>query len=117
MVRGDTSNQAICEHKEQRREEKACDQPYLASMFGFDKEMEARQDASSDQIVMLIRDRLERHPHFRGRASQFQVERIGGEVVLSGRLPTYYLKQLLQEAVKDIPDVAHIDNRVEVTFH
>ena len=29
--------------------------------------------------------------------------------MLSGRLPTYYLKQLLQEAVKLVPDIGNMD--------
>ena len=116
MTRGDNRNLAVSKDKN-REERQFGGESYLASMFGFGEEENRRQDARSDQIVMLIRERLERHPHFRGRASQFQIEMIGGAIVLSGRLPTYYLKQLLQEAVKDIPDVTHIDNRVEVTFH
>jgi hypothetical protein len=44
-----------------------------------------------------------------------KIEAIGGSIVLSGG-STYYLKQLLQEAIRAIPDVAHIDNRVDVTF-
>ncbi len=40
---------------------------------------------------------------------------IGDSVVVSGRVPTYYLKQLLQEAIRAIPDVAHIDNCVDVS--
>lgn len=73
-------------------------------------------DVPPDVVASLIRERLEEHPHFRGRISMLQIESIGGSVVLSGRLPTYYLKQLLQEAVRRVPDVKHIDNRVEVTF-
>ena len=73
-------------------------------------------DAETDSKVSRIRERLEDHPHFRGRTHLLQIEAIGGSVVVSGRLPTYYLKQLLQEAVRAIPDVAHIDNRVDVTY-
>lgn len=66
--------------------------------------------------VSLIRERLEDHPHLRGRTHLFQIEAMGGSVVVSGRLPTYYLKQLLQEALRTIPDVGDIDNCVDVTF-
>ena len=48
-------------------------------------------------MVSLIRERLEEHPHFRGRTCLLQIESVGTSVVVSGRLPTYYLKQLLQE--------------------
>ncbi len=73
-------------------------------------------DVQFDPIVSSIRERLEGHPHFRGRSDLLQIESIGGSVVVSGRLPTYHLKQLLQEAIKAIPSVKHIDNRVDVTF-
>jgi hypothetical protein len=38
----------------------------------------------------------------------------GGVLTLNGRLPSYYLKQMAQEAVAGIPGVRHIDNRIEV---
>src|SRR3954464_8381389 len=37
-----------------------------------------------------------------------------GVLTLWGRLPTYYLKQVAQEAVADIQGVRRIDNRIEV---
>ncbi len=37
-----------------------------------------------------------------------------GVLTLHGRLPTYYLKQIAQEAVAGIPGVRRIDNRIEV---
>jgi hypothetical protein len=40
----------------------------------------------------------------------------GDTLVLSGCLPSHYLKQLLQEALKALPGVANIDNQVVVTW-
>ena len=40
---------------------------------------------------------------------------IGDSVVVSGCVATYYLKQLLQEAIQAIPDFARIDNCVDVS--
>lgn len=68
----------------------------------------------SPSLVSLIRERLERHPHFRGRASLFQVELLEGTIVLSGCLPSYYLKQLMQEAIRPLLGLVGIDNRVLV---
>ena len=65
-------------------------------------------------IVSSIRARLEQHPHFRGWTSLLTIESIDGSIVLSGRLPSYYLKQLLQEAIRESSDVTKIDNHVEV---
>ena len=35
-------------------------------------------------------------------------------LVIRGRVPTFYLKQLLQDALKQIEGVRRIDNRVDV---
>ena len=73
-------------------------------------------DSSIATIVFSIRERLEQHPHFRGRTSLIQIELVEETIVLSGSLPSYYLKQLLQEAIMPMPDVTDIDNRVLVTW-
>jgi hypothetical protein len=69
---------------------------------------------SNPGIVLLVRRRLEQHPHFRGRSSMFIIELIGETIVLMGRVPSYYLKQLLQEAVMAMPGVVNVDNQVRV---
>lgn len=71
-------------------------------------------DEPSDSPVSRIRKHLDDHPHFCGRTKLFQIEAIGRSIVVTGRVPTYYLKQILQEAIKEVADVAHIDNRVDV---
>jgi osmotically-inducible protein OsmY len=40
----------------------------------------------------------------------------GGVLTLQGRVPTYYLKQLAQASVADVPGVVEIHNRVEVAM-
>ena len=65
-------------------------------------------------LVLLVRRRLEQHPHFRGRASLFTIELVGETIVVTGRLPSYYLKQLLQEAIRATPGVVNVDNQVLV---
>ena len=78
--------------------------------------VQQRTELPSSVIVSSIRELLEQHPHFRGRTSLLTIESIGGSIVLSGRLPSYYLKQLLQEAVKGSIAVTRIDNHVEVVW-
>ena len=73
-------------------------------------------ESPGNAIVPLIRERLEQHPSFRGRSALLRVELVGGSIVLSGRVPSYYLKQLLQEAVMAIPEVTAVDNRVDVLW-
>ena len=75
-----------------------------------------REELPRSAVVSSIRELLEQHPHFRGRTSLLKIESIGGSIVLSGRLPSYYLKQLLQEAIKENVDIAQIDNHVEVMW-
>ena len=65
-------------------------------------------------IVSLIQQRLDVHPHFRGRTHLIQIAPNEDSLVLSGHVPTYYLKQLLQEVVKLVPDIGNVDNRVDV---
>ena len=65
-------------------------------------------------LVSLVRAGLELHPHFRGRASLLAIGLVDQTIVLSGLLPSYYLKQLLQEAIRGVPGVVEIDNHVLV---
>ncbi|HEY4260133.1 MAG TPA: BON domain-containing protein [Schlesneria sp.] len=37
-----------------------------------------------------------------------------GRIVLQGRIPTYFLKQLAQEVVRHVPNVKEIDNDLRV---
>jgi hypothetical protein len=59
------------------------------------------------------RDLLSRHPHFCGRVDSFEFEWKEDVLVVKGRVPTYYLKQLLQSALKQL-DGVRIDDRVDV---
>jgi len=66
-------------------------------------------------VVNRAVNQLERHPRFRGRSRTIQLEFREGTIILSGRVPSFYLKQLLQEAMRNIEGVEKIDNRVDVT--
>jgi hypothetical protein len=65
-------------------------------------------------LTTLARQHLERHPHFRGRLNGLRIEQRARTLILSGRLPTFYLKQLLQETVRHLPGVQHIRNEIDV---
>ena len=73
-------------------------------------------DADAITVIRAVR-RLREHPHFRGRASAVELDFYQGTMILKGRLPSFYLKQLLQEALRDIDGVETIDNRVDVVCH
>lgn len=59
---------------------------------------------------------LEASPTFRGRLglAGIHIESDGDTLVLNGRLPSYYLKQLLQETVRRVDGVANVENHVLV---
>ena len=66
------------------------------------------------KIEQLARQELDRHYHFRGRVDGFQFEYHEGVLTVRGRVPTFYLKQLLQTALKRVDGVERINNRVDV---
>jgi hypothetical protein len=39
---------------------------------------------------------------------------VGGILIITGRVPSFYLKQLVQEALSDIEGVQGIENRIDV---
>jgi hypothetical protein len=63
----------------------------------------------------LARDYLEHHPHFRGRINDVSIDHDGRTLLLTGRLPTFYLKQLVQEAVRHVPGVSQVRNLIDVS--
>lgn len=65
-------------------------------------------------LTLMARQQLEQHPHFRGRMSNLSIEQRGKALRLSGRLPTFYLKQLIQETIRHIPGVQRIHNEIAV---
>ena len=75
-----------------------------------------RTDTEPAPILLSIRERLAIHPHFRGRASLWSIELVAETIVLSGRLPSYYLKQLLAEAIRAVPGVVNIEDHVDVLW-
>lgn len=64
--------------------------------------------------VMEARRLLETSPLFRGRSHLIHIEHHDGNLQLDGRLPSFYLKQMLQTILRDVDGVARIDNRVSV---
>lgn len=69
-----------------------------------------------NDIVAAARDRLADSDLFRGRMSLIQLDDADGRLVIHGRLPSYYLKQVLQTTLAGIDGVSEIDNQVEVMW-
>ena len=69
---------------------------------------------SDDATAQRVKSRLSEHLHFRYRLDCLEFECVEGQLCINGRLPSYYLKQLLQTAVRGVPGVAEINNEVSV---
>ena len=65
-------------------------------------------------LSTLARQYLEHHPHFHGRLNDVFIEHRGRTLLLTGKLPTFYLKQLVQEAVRHVPGVHQVRNLIDV---
>jgi osmotically-inducible protein OsmY len=57
---------------------------------------------------------LAEHPHLRRRPLRCEAQ--DGRVVLQGVVPTWYQKQLAQEALRRVEGVYEIDNRLVVEW-
>ncbi len=75
---------------------------------------QTRDDKSRDDLSVIARQYLESHPHFRGRTNGVRIVHEGPDLFLTGRLPTFYLKQLVQEAMRHVPGVQYVYNRIDV---
>ena len=70
--------------------------------------------ASRTEAAELARQLLEQDPYFHGHAREITIEFKAGVLLLSGQLPSFYLKQMLQECLRKLDGVTAIDNRVDV---
>lgn len=71
------------------------------------------QIAEIRQLEKRAAQLLERHPHFRGKQRWVSCHYIDQSLRLVGCVPSYYLKQLAQESLRELDDVS-IDNQLVV---
>jgi hypothetical protein len=57
---------------------------------------------------------VDKHCHFHGRAGGFQFVQQDDVLIVRGQVPSYYLKQVLQTALKDVDGIRWVDNQVDV---
>ncbi len=57
---------------------------------------------------------LSQHDHFRYHLDSIFIDYQKGRLIITGRLPSFYLKQMLQTVLRTLPEVQQIDNRVDV---
>ena len=61
-----------------------------------------------------LEDTLRSHPHLQQKTLQLASD--GGQVVLRGRVNSYYQKQMAQEALLRIEGVDGVENQLEVQW-
>lgn len=66
------------------------------------------------RIKELAEGRLRSNPYL--ALQNVSCDYLDGVLSLRGRLPTYYLKQVAQEAVADLEGVDRTDNQIEVVM-
>ena len=69
---------------------------------------------NTSKRVARARERLNQSAWFCGGSDQIVIEDRGDVLVLRGRVPSFYLKQVLQTLLRDVEGVRHIDNQVSV---
>jgi len=74
-----------------------------------------QQDAAQPSTVVVEAERrLHESHHFRGRCRNVDVDYESGVLVVSGAVPSFYLKQVLQSLLRNIDGVHRVENRVDV---
>lgn len=68
-----------------------------------------------DRVIEdAARTTLLNHPHFRGRGDWIRCQVQNRCLKLEGYLPSFFLKQLAQEAVRSVEGIERIDNQIVV---
>jgi osmotically-inducible protein OsmY len=68
----------------------------------------------SNQLILhkLVDEALSQSPYFARRTVRFETQE--GDVVLRGRVCSYYHKQMAQEILRRVDGVRRIENQLEV---
>lgn len=69
---------------------------------------------SPEEIERRVRIAVNEHEMFRGRGHSFDFVIRDHVLTLKGKVPSFYLKQMLQTVVKNIEGVQAVHNDVEV---
>jgi osmotically-inducible protein OsmY len=72
---------------------------------------ESISDAEIEEQAYRI---IDSHQHFHRRADRFVFECEDGVLSVRGCVPSFYLKQVLQNTLQLVPGVRAVDNRVTV---
>ena len=76
-----------------------------------------RMETSADvakEVTTTAKARIRHHPHL--KSQRIWCEFNGGKLFVRGQVPSFFYKQLAQEAVQRIRDVGQILNEIEVVW-
>lgn len=68
------------------------------------------------RVTSGAREVLASHPRFYGYVDAIQIEFNRDTLTLSGELPSFYTKQLIQETLRSLDFVGRIENRIRVAY-
>jgi osmotically-inducible protein OsmY len=85
----------------------------MKGSYGFKRRITPMSTADSS-LATRISSAIQKNPHLSRRKVQFEAQ--NGRVVLRGTVPTYYQKQMAQEALRRLDGVEHIENNLEVAW-
>lgn len=69
---------------------------------------------SPEALADRARAVIEKQPHFRGANYPLKFESFEKVLLVTGQLPSFYLKQVLQSELMRLSGVARIENQVHV---
>ena len=70
--------------------------------------------ALEQSLAQRVDQAIQTSPYVSGRLLRFETD--GSRVVLQGSVPSYFQKQMAQEAIRRVEGVEHIDNHLEVLW-
>ena len=70
--------------------------------------------AFEESLGQRVDQAIQTNPHICRRMLRFEMD--GGRVVLQGSVPSYFQKQMAQEAIRRVEGVEQIENRLEVLW-
>jgi hypothetical protein len=88
--------------------------PPVAERPAYRAIISTEKPAVAPSVEMLAEELLQQHPHFRGRQHLVRFRCQGKCLTIEGHLPSYFMKQLAQEAIRSLSGLETIDNQIAV---
>ncbi len=73
-----------------------------------------RVTTAKETVLQKAKSLIANHPVLRGRELGLDYQLEGDLLIIRGAVPSFYLKQVLQSALKELEGVNRVDNQVDV---